>query len=105
MFDELLERARAEGTVLAQRRKGDDVKAERLADDVRGNLAQRQRAFLEIPKRLFALGRLIDGGIFFAFISDLDEEGVVRAERELTFDLKVAVLEGLLEFSHSYKAA
>lgn len=103
VFDELLERARAVGTVFAQRGERDDVKAKRLADDVRGDLAQRQCAFLEIPERLFAARGFIHGGIFFSFVRDLDEKRVIRAKHELTLDLKVAVLEGLSKFSHSVR--
>ncbi len=94
VFDVLLERAGAEGTVLTERGERDDVKAKRLADEVGGDFAQGEGAFLEIPKGLLALGGFVHGGIGFALVRDFDEEGVVRAERELTFDGQVAVLEG-----------
>jgi hypothetical protein len=91
--DELLERACAVRPLLAQRREGNEVKAERLADEVGGNFAQGEGVLLEIPKRLFAARGFIDGGIFLVFVCDFDEKSVVRAKRELPLDLKVAVLE------------
>ena len=74
VVNELLERARAVRTVLAQDGERDNVKAEPLADDIRSNLTQGE-------------------GIGLIFVSDFNKEGVIRAKRKLTFDLKVAVLE------------
>jgi hypothetical protein len=51
--DELLERACAVGTLLAQRRERDNVEAERLTDDVGGDLAQGKGVLLEIPCPFF----------------------------------------------------
>jgi len=97
VFDELLERARAVGTVFTQSSEWDDVKAERLADDVRGDLAQGKGVLFEIPERLLPARGFIHSGIDLILISDFNQEGVVRTERELTFDLKVAVLEDGLQ--------
>jgi hypothetical protein len=93
VFDELLERARAVGAVLAQDGERDNVKAKLLADDIRGDLAQGKCAFFEIPERLFAARGFVNGGNGRVFVCDFNKEGVIRAERKLTFDLKVAFLE------------
>lgn len=97
MLDELLDRTRAVGTVFAQRGERDDVQAQRLAHEIRRHFACRQRLFGKIPQRLLAATRFVHGGIGFLFVRDLDQKCVIRAKHELTFEFKVAVLEGLLK--------
>jgi len=49
VLDELLERPRAIRTVVAEDRERDKVKAETLADEIRGDFTSRQRVFGEVP--------------------------------------------------------
>jgi len=91
--DVLLERAGAERTV-AQDGEGDEAKTERLAEKIRGDLAQREGAFWKVPQGLFAARRFVDGLDGFARVRHVREKGVVRAKHELAFEGEVAVLEG-----------
>src|SRR5690606_6264558 len=59
---------------------------------VRGNLAQGKGVLLKVPEGLFAARGFVHGGDDLVLVFDVDEESVVRTERELTLDLKIAVL-------------
>ena len=92
VFDELLERTRAIRAVVAQRGERDDVKAKRLADEIRGDFTPGQRVLREIPERLLAARGLVNSRIFPAFMMDSDKESVIRAKGELALDFIIAVL-------------
>ncbi len=91
VFDVLLERTGTEGAV-AQDRERDEAEAKRLADQVGCNLAPSQGGFGEIPQRLLTAPGFVDGGDFPPFTLDVDQEGVIRAERELALKLDLPVL-------------
>jgi len=97
IFNELLERTRAVGTVVAQDRERDKVEAETFADEIRRHFTSRQRVFGEIPKRLLAFAGFVNSLNGAALIMDFNKEGVVRAKRELTFEFKVAERKNLLK--------
>jgi hypothetical protein len=97
VLDELLERAGTERPV-AQNGEGDDAEAQRLADEVRGHLAQGEGVFFKIPKRLFAFAGFVNGLTGFPFVMNIYEKGVVRAERELSLEFDFAVLKRVLEW-------
>ena len=92
VLDVLLERTGAVRTIGAQRGERDEVKAQRLADDIRGDLAQGQRVLGKIPKRLLAARGLIHGWICFIFIMNINKEGVIRAEHELALEFQLPIL-------------
>ena len=94
VIDILLERTRSIRTITAERGERDNVKAKRLADKIRRDLTSCQCVLREIPERLLAAQGFINGGIILPFMMDSGEEGIVRAKGELTFDLKVAALNG-----------
>jgi hypothetical protein len=98
VFDELLERTFSIRTIVAERGKRDDVKAKRLADAIRGDLAPCQRVLGEIPERLFAARRLINSRILPAFMINGDKERVIRAKGELAFEFIITMLEGKMNF-------
>ena len=93
VFDQLLERPRAVGTILAQCGERDDVKTEMLADEVRGDLPACERVLGEIPKRLLAAHGFVNGRVFPALVLDNDKKRVIRAKHELARDLVIAVLQ------------
>jgi len=99
-LDVLLQRTWAVGTVFAKNSIGDEAEAERLADEIRGDLAQGEGVLFKIPKRLFAAARLVDGGEGLACVGHVHEEGVVGAEHELTLEFDLAVGEGFGEGGH-----
>jgi hypothetical protein len=90
----LLERTRAIGTIVAERRERDNVKAKCLADQIGSNFTPRQRILREIPERLLAAQGFIHGGVLLPFVLDIDQEGVIRAKSELALDLIAATLDG-----------
>ena len=67
------------------------MKTERFADNIRSNFAQGKGILFEIPERLFAAGGLVYSRDGCVLITNVNKESVIRAKRELTFDLKVAV--------------
>ncbi len=92
VFDQLLERSRAVGTLLTQCGERDDVKAKMFAHKVRGNFPARERVLREIPKRLLAAQGLVNGTIFPAFMMDSNKKCVIRAKGELARDFIIATL-------------
>jgi hypothetical protein len=94
VFDELLERPRAKGTVLTQSGERDDVKAQVFTDKIRGDLSPCKAVLREIPERLLAAQGFIYRGILPALMLDGNKEGIVRAKGELTLDLVGATLDG-----------
>ena len=94
VIDILLERTRSIRTIIAECGEWDYVKAKRLADKICRDLTPCQRVLREIPKGLLAAQGFVNGGIILPFMMDSGEEGVIRAKGELTFDLKVAALNG-----------
>src|SRR5581483_9301922 len=92
IFDVLLERAGTVRTVFAQSGERHDAQPERLTHQIRGDLALGQCVFGEIPQRLLAARGFIHSRISVAFIVNVNEEGVVRAEHELAFEFEFAVL-------------
>lgn len=97
IFDELLERPRAVGTVVAQDRERDKVEAETFADKICRHFTSRQRVLGEIPKRLLAFAGLVNSLNGCVLMVDFSKEGVVRAKRELTFEFKVAERKNLFK--------
>src|SRR6266498_3514023 len=77
VFDELLQRTRSMWTIPTERCKWDDVKAKRLADKIGSNLAQGECVFGEIPERLLAATRFVNGRIYGTFMMNFHKEGVV----------------------------
>jgi hypothetical protein len=92
VFNVLLERTGAKWSILAEGSEWNKMKAQMFAHQVRGDLTPCERIFGEIPKRLLSSQRLVHGGIFLVFVLDSHKERVIRAERELAFDLVTAVL-------------
>lgn len=99
-LDVALKRAWAVGAVFAEGSVGDEAEAQRLADEIRGDFAQGEGVLFKIPERLFAAAGLVDGGDRFARVGHVHEEGVVRAEHELTLEFDLAVGEGFGEGGH-----
>ncbi len=93
VFNELLEGARAVGTVVAQHRERDKVKAEAFADEIRRHFTSGQRVFGEIPKRLLAFSGFVNSLNDAALMVDVNKKSVVRAKRDLTLEFKVTVYE------------
>lgn len=101
-LDVLLQGAWAIGTVFAEGGVGDEAEAQRLADEIRGDLAQGEGVLFKIPERLLAAARLVDGGNRLARVGHVYEEGVVGAEQELALEGDLSVGKDGLEggFGH-----
>jgi len=96
VLDVLLERAGAERAV-AQNGEGDEAKPQRLADEVRGHLAQGEGGVFKVPERLLAFARFVHGLKVFTVMANVHEEGVVGAEHELALEFDLAVLKRALD--------
>ncbi len=92
VLDVLLERTGTVRTVGAQYGKRDEVKAQRLTDHIRGDLAQGQCVLWKIPKRLLAARRFIHGWIGFIFIMNVNKKSVIGAQHELALEFKLPIL-------------
>lgn len=98
VFDVVLQRAGSVGTVIAIDSERDNVKAERLTQDVGGDFAQGEGVVGEVPERLFTFARFVDGFDRFAFVVYIHKEGVVAAEHELTTEVVLAIGERCADF-------
>ena len=90
VLDVLLERTGTVRTVGADSKR-DEVKAERLTDHIRGDLAEGQCVLWKIPKRLLARG-FIHGWIGFIFIMNVNKKSVIGAQHELALEFKLPIL-------------
>ena len=94
VIDELLERSYTVGTIVTERGEWDHVKAKFFTDDVRSDFTKSERILWEIPKWLFATTRFVDSRIGCAFVMNVHEECVIRAENELPFKFILTTLQG-----------